>query len=381
MKPPFYAFSAWRRVLLKTFVLFLCFDALFMVFQPFDALRSVTVYGHLVPYRERILYADPGNSINNQLVPLQTMLAAHEIAIPKGADEYRTIVLGSSGISGYGDADDQTITAYLNRLSSVVNNKQLRAYNLAYPYTYLFKDLVIANATLVYSPDLLVLFVSYDGMDDGPDGIHNIAAPIYFLQINRESVLSLAKKLQTTPNLVRRNVTGQQWWERSIIFERRSILDWVRFQLNFVQSVPPTNEIHLDKQLDSGSDEGSPSFLSLNANWTALENLHSLTDLPILVVDEPVYIEPRAAQQQDQNLNYLYSKAQYDDYRIRLQNVCVEKRLWCLDLWNLVPAKEYTDSVWHRTGAGNQMIAQAVLDEIKRHFAAEQSNSTGIEEF
>src|SRR5258707_7449012 len=109
MKPPFHTFLVWLRVLVKALILFICFDAIFMIFQPFDVVRGTTIYGKLVTYRVRIMYADPGNSINNQLVPLDTMLAAHEIASPKTANEYRTVILGSSGINGYCNPDDQTV--------------------------------------------------------------------------------------------------------------------------------------------------------------------------------------------------------------------------------------------------------------------------------
>src|SRR5258708_10857599 len=201
MTPPSNTFRAWFRIILKSCLLFIVLDLALITFQPVDILKKVTLYGTLVPYRVRIMYAEPGNSINDQLVPLETMLAAHEIARPKSPDEYRVVVLGASGINGYGEPDDQTITGVMNRSGMSLNGKQIKTYNLAYPYTYLFKDLVIAQATLVYKPDLFILFVSVDNFNDERDPTENVAAPIRSFQINAPRVRQLTQQLHAEPYL------------------------------------------------------------------------------------------------------------------------------------------------------------------------------------
>src|SRR5437868_6171253 len=113
MQIPFYEWRTWRRALIKGVGLLLIFDVLFMTFRPFDALQPLSLYGSLLPYRTRLILPIGGDA-NYQLMPLETLLRAHVISRPRATDEFRVIVLGDSGVNGWGNADPQTVSGLLS---------------------------------------------------------------------------------------------------------------------------------------------------------------------------------------------------------------------------------------------------------------------------
>src|SRR5258708_34162454 len=95
--------------------------------------------------------------------------------------------------------------------------------------------------------------------------------------------------------------------------------------------------------------------------WDALIVLPQLTSIAILIVNEHMYIDANAKN----NYNVEMGKAAYDEYRATLSSFCAEHHLWCKEMWNAVPAEEYTDSDYHRTPAGQGIIAAAVVQEAQ----------------
>src|SRR5258708_16998351 len=159
MRIPFYEWRVWRRALIKGVGLLLIFDVLFITLRPFDALQRLSVYGKLLPYRTRVILPVSGDA-NYQLMPLETLLRAHEISRPKARDEFRVIVLGDSGIHGWGNADSQTISGVLSASGIKLGGKRVTASNLAFLGPSTPRDLLIADAALLYQPDLAIAFMT-----------------------------------------------------------------------------------------------------------------------------------------------------------------------------------------------------------------------------
>ena len=55
----------------------------------------------------------------------------------------------------------------------------------------------------------------------------------------------------------------------------------------------------------------------------------------------------------------------YDQYDATFNRYCKDNNLWCLDLWNILPPDEFTDSPLHHTASGNAIIAAHVLEQIR----------------
>jgi hypothetical protein len=160
MKTPIYSLRIWLRILLKAIALLLIFDLLFITLRPFDLIIPLSLFGRVLPYRTRLVI--PERDVAAQLMPLETLLNAHEISRPKSPDEYRVVILGDSGINGWGNLDSETVSAYLVASGANVQGKTVYAYNLAFVEPGVTRDLLIADAALAYSPDLIICFVTLE---------------------------------------------------------------------------------------------------------------------------------------------------------------------------------------------------------------------------
>ena len=86
------------RIALKALLLFALVNAAFALTRPLDALGRLSLYNALFPGRARLPYGEaPAEDYNLTLNNLPAMFAAHELARPKAADEFRVLLLGDSG--------------------------------------------------------------------------------------------------------------------------------------------------------------------------------------------------------------------------------------------------------------------------------------------
>ena len=98
-----------------------------------------------------------------------------------------------------------------------------------------------------------------------------------------------------------------------------------------------------------------------NATWIALTAMQRLSAVPVLFVNDPILIVPGAQV----NYNEFYQRALYDQYDETFNRYCKDRNLWCLDLWNILPPEEFTDSPLHHTANGNAIIAARVLEQLR----------------
>ena len=100
------------RVLIKALLLFLALNTLFAATHPLDALGRISLYNALFPGRQRLPYGEvPAEDYNLTLNNLPAMFAAHEVARPKAADEYRVLLMGDSGTWGWFAGSSSTTSA------------------------------------------------------------------------------------------------------------------------------------------------------------------------------------------------------------------------------------------------------------------------------
>src|SRR5262249_8276686 len=155
----------------------------------------------------------PAGDAGNQVIPLETLLGAHEISQPKASDEFRVVILGDSGINGWSVGDSKTVRSYITAANETANGKHIRAYNLAYLGPSITRDLVIADAALAYQPDLIVWFVTLLGFQNrDPD---------------RLMALTQARLTRLVRQFSLKDVTAltfghwvDNWWQHSILLRR-----------------------------------------------------------------------------------------------------------------------------------------------------------------
>src|SRR5258707_9309304 len=128
---PFLSLRITLRVLAKAFVLLLIlnFTCIAAGLNPIAALLRVNTWALVGHGRARLAY--PSDFQNGQL-PVESLIGAHILAYtPKTNDEYRVVVLGESGIAGWGLGDADMFTSQLTARNLRINGKRLVAYNLA----------------------------------------------------------------------------------------------------------------------------------------------------------------------------------------------------------------------------------------------------------
>ncbi len=358
MKALVFGPRVWLRIAIKVTVLLFIFNALFGIFNLTPVITSVNAYGTLAPYRTRLV--DP-DDIGNQFMPLEVLLKAHEISRPKKDNEFRVIFLGNSGILGAGNPDNATIEAQITASGQTLRGKHIVAYNLAHEASSIMRDFLIADAALAYKPDLIVWCVSL-----GDFRYDNLNPMIAF---NAQRMTMLTQQLGLTGLAAQTyGHFSKTWWNQSFWEQRTVLYRWLRLETYLpvhryiYQTIAPgiIQQFPVPKEPVLMADD--PVFTPMpGPTWDVLTGLTKLTDTPIMIVSEPMYI----VQDNPANYNVEFSRALYDQYRTTLSQYCQQHNLWCIDMWDAVPAGEYTDSDFHRTPAGNAIIATKIIQETQ----------------
>jgi len=369
------------RILLKAAAIFLLANLLFALISPLESLGKISLYNKLLPGRQRLPYGEnSAESYNLSLNNIPAMMASHRISQPKADDEFRVVIIGDSGTWGWLLENEDALAGQINRAElDTADGRQVVAYNLGYPIMALAKDLMILDEARLYDPDLILWPVTLQSfpwtkqlvpplVQENPDRVRSLID-------NYDLDLETHDDLPDEKNLV----------DRSIFGERRALADLLRLQsygfswaATSIDQVPP-EEITLratDLEKDvSWDDFESP--VNLTSDILALDaievGVHIAGQVPILIVNEPIFISD--GENSDLRYNAWYPRWAYDKYRQLMESWASDYDWYYLDLWDFIPAVEFTDSPVHLTPAGTNILADALSDEILR--LAGQSKQDG----
>jgi len=353
------------NIVIKGLILFLLANLVFAILKPMAFLGRISVYNHLFPGRVRLPYGErPDISYNLSLFNLEAMFASHEIAsMPKPKDEYCVILIGDSSVWGFLLHPQDTLSAVLNAQSLSVAGRKLHIYNLGYPTMSITKDLVILNYALNYQPDLVVWLFTLESMPRDKQ----LASEI--LQHNPEIVRSLISTYGLKLNPEDPDFVRPTFWDHSIAGERRALADLIRLQIyGMMWSATGIDQYYPEKydppQRDLDPDDTFHGLKppTLNPDDLALEVLDTgvkmAGNIPILLVNEPIYISD--GKNSDIRYNFFYPRWIYDQYRQLLTERSHMKGWRYFDVWDLVPAIDYTNSAIHLTPRGETLLAEQV---------------------
>ena len=366
------------NVLWKALALLLVFNLLFAWLYPLETLGRLSAYNRLFPGRQRLPYGDqPDKAYNLTLDNLEAMLAAHELAgRPPAADEYRVILIGDSSTWGWLLPAQQTLAAQINALNlETADGRRVQAYNLGYPVMSVTKDLLLLSYALRYQPDLVIWPVTLESLPYDKQ----LFSPL--LQNNPEPVRALIAQygLRLDPQSPEFNAPG--FWQRTILGARRPLADLLRLQLYGVpwaatgidQDIPA----HYDPpQSDLSAELGfhgltpphlAPADLALDV---LAAGVRMAGDTPLLLVNEPMFVSN--GKNSDVRYNFYYPRWAYDDYRQIMQAQSQQNGWNYLDLWDLIPAAEFTNSAVHLSPQGTRLLAERLGAAIQQ-IAAEGS--------
>ncbi len=357
-----------RNVVLKGLILFLLLDLAFAALNP-SWLGKISLYNHLFPGRERFPFGeDSAQSYNLSLFDLEAMFASHTItAGPKPADEYLVIVVGDSSTWGTLLRPEETLAGQLEGANMRMCGMVVRVYNLGYPTISLTKDLMVLDYAMRYQPDLILWPLTLEAFPADKQ----LSSPIVANNAKRVDDLISRYGLSLDPNdasLVRPGFFG-----RSLIGQRRALADLFRLQMYGVlwaatgidQTYPAD---YAPAQINYNTDVTfhgmqPPDLNESQLAFDVLEaGLRAAGGVPVLLVNEPILIS--SGENSDLRYNFFYPRWAYDQYRLMMDEKAKANGWNTLDLWNLLPADQFTNSAIHLTPAGESSMAEAVKQAI-----------------
>jgi hypothetical protein len=214
-----------------------------------------------------------------------------------------------------------------------------------------------------YEPDLIVWLVTLESFPYDKQ----LFPPL--VQHNPGPMQSLISNYQLRLDLDDPGFVKESFWDRTLLGRRRALADLLRLQLYGVmwaatgidQDYPDTYE---PRQEDFEEDY---SFHDLQPPHLAADDLAfdilaagraRAGDAPMLIVNEPTFIS--RGKNSDIRYNFFYPRWAYDDYRPLLAAECAARGWRCLDLWDAIPASEFTNSAVHLTPEGTAQLGALV---------------------
>jgi uncharacterized protein YehS (DUF1456 family) len=361
-----------HRIAIKGALLFAALNLLFAFVDPMPLLSRITIYNGVVAGRKRLPFGEnPSRAYNLSLNNLDAMYASHEISRPKANDEYRVMFIGDSSTWGFLLKPEETLAGYLDSLQLRREGKRIRVFNLGYPDFSVTKDLILLKRAMQFKPDKIIWLVTLRSFPLSTQSEHALvknnntdycevvhAAGDQF-RCELPSVNSFAEKIQS----------------RNLFARRREFADWFRLQLYGVlcaatgidQEYPAKYEpAQRDLERDESFREFQPPTLQRDDLFldalVAGKNIAGV--VPLVVVNEPMLISE--GKNNDVRYNFFYPRWAYDQYRVMMRDEAQKQNIRYVDLWNLVPQNEFTNSAVHLTPKGSKQLADelaAIIDD------------------
>jgi hypothetical protein len=238
----------------------------------------------------------------------------------------------------------------------------VRAYNLGYPIMSVTKDLLLLERALRYQPDLIVWLVTLESMPANRQLLHPL------VQNNAAGIQSLISNLHLRLDPGDPSLIHPAFLDRTLAGQRRNVADLLRHQLygalwaatGIDQDYPPEYEkAAIDLEPDASFHDLQPPLRAEDLAFDVLEGGRALAGgVPVLIVNEPTLISD--GQNSDTRYNFFYPRWAYDGYRALMGEQARENGWRYLDLWDLVPMAEFTNSAVHLTPAGSKMLAERI---------------------
>jgi hypothetical protein len=166
------------------------------------------------------------------------------------------------------------------------------------------------------------------------------------------------------------------FWDRTLIGRRRAIFDAIQLQYygvlwaaTVIDQTYPSNFTPAQRDFEPGDDQFQGwSQGEAIIDHLAFEILDAGTklagDVPILVINEPILISE--GENSDLRYNFFYPRWAYDQYRTELGQRSKSSAWQFVDLWDIVPQDQFTNSAVHLSPVGSQIYFEHVKTELER---------------
>jgi len=358
-------------VLLKATLLFVLFNFAFILTNNIP-LGKFTLYNSVFPGRERFPFGEHPHAYNLSLFNLDAMFASHIlVGTSKASDEYRVLLIGDSSVWGTLLTPEQTLAGQLNSSAISACGKTVRVYNLGYPYISLMQELMILDEALQYEPDMVVWLTTLESFPRDKQ----FGAPLVANSPDRVRDLIFKYELNGSPNDPALNHAST--WDQTFVSQRRALADLIRLQIyGALWSSTGIDQFYPENYERAQTDfEADDEFHGLKPSASLRDTLSldildagmNAADAPTILVNEPILISNGINS--DIRYNFFYPRWAYDEYRLMLDEYTSSRGLHYLDLWDLVPMEEFTNSSVHLTPKGEAMLANKVGEAIQNFCA------------
>lgn len=355
-----------RNVIVKAAVLFLLFNLVLAVFGPFTGLAKLSLYNSVFPGRQRFPFGEnPAQSYNLTINNLDVLFASHVVSAPKAADEFRVFILGDSSVWGTFLRPEETLSGQLNALGlRSVDGRRMVFYNLGYPTISLWKDVLILDRAMQYHPDLILWLGTLESFPEMNPG----TSPFLTANLDRMSRILERYDLPAMP------AGRTNFWQKTLLGQRRSIADWYRLQLYGVLWAATGIDQAYPEEYTPAQRDFEPDLLFNNLEPTDLKPLLDFTpvetakkiagSVPLWIINEPMLIS--SGKNSNLRYNFFYPRWAYDQYRQLMHTQAHGRGWYYLDLWDIVPEDQFTNSAIHLTPTGEAVLAGRIAVELQR---------------
>jgi len=347
-----------RRAVLKGFLLFILFA---VVFPWLPQAQTFSLYGWLIPARLRLPFGEnPSQAYNLSLYSFPAMFGTHEVHTKPAKDEFRVFLIGDSSIWGVLLRPEETLSEQLNHRQLFFCGKPAHFYNLGYPTVSLTKDILLMDYADRYQPNAILWFTTLEAFPLEKQLTSPLAA-------NNPSPIN---RLRETYQLPIAPLSQPDYWQASLFGQRRALADWIRLQLygvpwatTGIDQVYPTEYPAPQTNFEPDADkfhEMRPPLDTTRLGYEILQAGIKLNSAPVWLINEPILVSQ--GTNSDVRYNFFYPRWAYDTYRQQMRRQANQAGWAYLDVWNLVPAAEFTNSAIHLTADGEALVADAVLN-------------------
>jgi hypothetical protein len=354
-------------LLIKAALLFVLFNFAFVSLWNVP-LGKLSLYNVIFPGRERFPFGESQKGYNLSLFDLDAMFAAHILTgTPKAAGEYRVLLIGDSSVWGTLLTPEQNLAGQLNAKSISACGRTARVYNLGYPYISLLQELMILDEALHYQPDMVIWLATLESFPEDKQ----LTAPLVSNNPERVRDLIFKYELNGDPNDPALNHPST--WDQTLVSRRRSLVDLFRLQMyGVLWSATGIDQFYPDNYERAQTDfEENYEFHGLKPAdslagvlaFDVLEAGLNAANVPTILVNEPILISDGVNS--DIRYNFFYPRWAYDEYRLLLNGFTAQRGVPYLDLWDLVPMNQFTNSGVHLTPFGESLLADRVSEAIE----------------
>jgi len=350
-------------VLLKATLLFVLFNFAF-IFTHDIPFGKLSLYNVVFPGRERFPFGEADASYNMSIFDLEAMFASHILAgAPKELDEYRVLLIGDSSTWGTLLKLEQTLAGQLNTTAVKACGRTVRAYNLGYPSISLSKDLLILDHSMQYKPDMIIWSTTLEAFPWDKQ----LTTPV--VANNPERARKLIAKYHLAMDANNPALVKLSKWDQAFVGQRREVASLIRLQLygalwasTGIDQIYPKDYEKAQTDLKASADFHELKSLDDALAWEVLDAGMS-ANTTMLLVNEPMLISH--GKNSDVRYNFYYPRWAYDTYRQLLAERAAAYQWHYLDLWDLVPASEFTNSAIHLTPSGEALLTTKIAEAIQ----------------